>query len=102
VCDIAKAARELDWTPRHSVDEGIEKLYRWVSENRELFSRRVSMRSSSWQILLSVHGGIENHLYLLCGELKERVSLEVVVSNTRMRTVRDMVGGIRSRGVERS
>jgi len=37
VCDIAKAARELDWTPRHSVDEGIEKLYRWVSENRELF-----------------------------------------------------------------
>jgi len=39
-------------------------------------------------------GGIENHLYVLCGELKERVSLEVVVSNTRMRTVRDMVGGI--------
>jgi rhamnosyl/mannosyltransferase len=39
-------------------------------------------------------GGIENHLYLLCSELKEQVDLDVVVCNTRRRTVREQVEGV--------
>jgi len=39
-------------------------------------------------------GGIESHLHSLCGELKDRVDLEVVVCNTAPRTVREVVGGI--------
>ncbi len=30
VSDIRKAAQELDWKPRISVGEGIDRLYRWV------------------------------------------------------------------------
>ena len=39
VSDITKAARELDWQPQVPVLDGIERLVRWVKENRELFSR---------------------------------------------------------------
>ncbi len=38
VYDIAKAKRELQWEPRVNVQAGIEKLYRWVQENRALFA----------------------------------------------------------------
>ena len=31
-------------------------------------------------------GGIENHLYLLCNQLKTQTELEVVVCNTSRRT----------------
>ena len=37
VCDITKANRELGWSPKTTVDEGIERLIRWVEENRHLF-----------------------------------------------------------------
>ena len=37
VADIRKAARELGWTPKVSVEEGIRKLFEWVRENRDLF-----------------------------------------------------------------
>jgi CDP-paratose 2-epimerase len=37
VSDTAKARKELGWRPRTSVSEGIEKLYRWVAENKHLF-----------------------------------------------------------------
>ena len=37
VYDISKAARELDWQPRVPVSDGVEKLYRWVKENTNLF-----------------------------------------------------------------
>lgn len=37
VSNIDKARRELDWAPQVSVQAGIEKLYRWVVENRHLF-----------------------------------------------------------------
>jgi len=37
VYDISKAKRELDWEPKIGVAEGVEKLYRWVVENRNLF-----------------------------------------------------------------
>jgi CDP-paratose 2-epimerase len=38
VCDISKARRDLGWSPRVSAAQGVEKLYRWVDENRPLFS----------------------------------------------------------------
>lgn len=38
VADTRKAARELGFSPKVRVEEGIERLYRWVVENRELFS----------------------------------------------------------------
>lgn len=37
VSDIRKAQRELNWTPRVGVAEGVERLYRWVIANRNLF-----------------------------------------------------------------
>jgi glycosyltransferase involved in cell wall biosynthesis len=40
-------------------------------------------------------GGIENHLYLLCNELKSRVDLDVVVCNSEAKTQTDDVEGVR-------
>ncbi len=37
VSDIRKAGELLGWRPRVSVQEGVERLYRWVVENREMF-----------------------------------------------------------------
>jgi CDP-paratose 2-epimerase len=37
IYDVSKAIRELNWTPQVSVNMGIEKLYRWVCDNIELF-----------------------------------------------------------------
>ena len=35
--DIRKAEKELGWKPKVNVDEGIERLFKWVKENKELF-----------------------------------------------------------------
>jgi len=35
--DIRKAERELGWKPKIGVEEGVEMLFRWVIENRNLF-----------------------------------------------------------------
>jgi CDP-paratose 2-epimerase len=35
--DIRKAEQELGWKPQIRVQEGIERLFRWVKENRDLF-----------------------------------------------------------------
>ncbi len=35
--DYHKAQRELGWEPKIDVEEGIEMLFNWVSENKELF-----------------------------------------------------------------
>jgi len=40
VCDIRKAERELGWRPRVGVEQGIERLYRWVVANKELFEAK--------------------------------------------------------------
>jgi len=42
-----------------------------------------------------VMGGMENHLYLLCEQLKGKVDLDVVVCNNRPETVVEMVDGVR-------
>lgn len=35
--DLRKAQRELSWEPKIDLEEGIEMLFNWVKENRELF-----------------------------------------------------------------
>jgi CDP-paratose 2-epimerase len=39
ISDIAKAERELGWRPQVSARDGVERLWRWVDANTELFSR---------------------------------------------------------------
>jgi CDP-paratose 2-epimerase len=35
--DYRKAQRELGWKPQINLEEGIEHLFNWVKENKELF-----------------------------------------------------------------
>jgi CDP-paratose 2-epimerase len=35
--DTRKAARDLAWKPKIDLEEGIERLFKWVSDNRQLF-----------------------------------------------------------------
>ncbi len=37
VSDITKINQRIDWQPKFSVEEGIEKLFNWVQNNLELF-----------------------------------------------------------------
>lgn len=37
VSDIRKAKEHFDWEPRTNLKRGIEILYKWVSENRDMF-----------------------------------------------------------------
>ncbi len=37
ICDISRAAESFGWKPAVGAREGVERLYRWVSENREMF-----------------------------------------------------------------
>jgi CDP-paratose 2-epimerase len=37
VADIRKAGRELGWKPKVGVEEGVERLFEWVKENKDLF-----------------------------------------------------------------
>jgi CDP-paratose 2-epimerase len=41
VCDIAKAAEDFGWKPEYSPQAGVEKLWRWVRDNREMISREL-------------------------------------------------------------
>lgn len=38
ISDIAKAERDFGWRPEVGVDEGIERLHRWVSEHQDMLS----------------------------------------------------------------
>ncbi|MBI5828508.1 MAG: CDP-paratose 2-epimerase, partial [Chloroflexi bacterium] len=38
VSDIRKAAAELGWRPGVTPQEGVRRLWEWVSANRELFN----------------------------------------------------------------
>lgn len=35
--DIRKAERELGWKPKVDVEQGVERVFEWVKENKELF-----------------------------------------------------------------
>jgi CDP-paratose 2-epimerase len=35
--DIRKAEKELSWKPKIGIEEGVPKLFEWVSENKKLF-----------------------------------------------------------------
>jgi len=37
VCDYKKANREFGWEPQVSVDEGLQRITKWIKENKELF-----------------------------------------------------------------
>jgi CDP-paratose 2-epimerase len=37
ISDISKIKKELGWSPTIDVRQGIEKLYHWVQDNKELF-----------------------------------------------------------------
>ncbi|MBI2166610.1 MAG: SDR family NAD(P)-dependent oxidoreductase [Chloroflexi bacterium] len=37
VCDIRKAREDLGWQPHVGAKEGVERLFRWVRDNRSLF-----------------------------------------------------------------
>jgi CDP-paratose 2-epimerase len=37
VADIRKAEKELGWKPKVGVEQGVEKLFAWVQQNRTLF-----------------------------------------------------------------
>jgi CDP-paratose 2-epimerase len=37
VADIRKAGRELLWTPKIGVEEGVRRLFDWVSQNKHQF-----------------------------------------------------------------
>ncbi|HEY3997912.1 MAG TPA: NAD-dependent epimerase/dehydratase family protein, partial [Candidatus Xenobia bacterium] len=38
VSDISKAQRDLQWQPAFGLDAGLERLYRWIFDNRETFA----------------------------------------------------------------
>jgi CDP-paratose 2-epimerase len=38
ISDIRKAEKQLGWKPKINVDEGLQRLYQWVFENRHLFT----------------------------------------------------------------
>ncbi len=38
ISDIRKAKKDFGWTPKTGVEEGIKKLYVWVSKNQNLFN----------------------------------------------------------------
>jgi CDP-paratose 2-epimerase len=41
VSDISKVKKILGWQPTVGVEEGITKLYQWVQDNKELFTKFV-------------------------------------------------------------
>jgi len=38
ISDIRKAEKQFGWKPKINVDEGLQRLYQWVFENRHLFT----------------------------------------------------------------
>jgi CDP-paratose 2-epimerase len=37
ISDIRKANQLLNWTPKVGAEEGISRLFTWVTENKDLF-----------------------------------------------------------------
>lgn len=40
ICDISKAKKELNWSPRIMPKEGIDKLVKWIVENKNIFVKQ--------------------------------------------------------------
>jgi CDP-paratose 2-epimerase len=38
ISDIGKIKRELGWQPHVNFDDGIQRIFNWVKENRALFA----------------------------------------------------------------
>jgi len=38
ISDVSKAHDDFDWQPKTGVDEGLRRLFNWVSDNKHLFS----------------------------------------------------------------
>lgn len=43
VSDIRRAASELNWTPKTACRQGLELLYNWIGENKNLFAHSASV-----------------------------------------------------------
>ena len=43
-CNVDRAARELDWRPRVSPEEGVDRLLAWIQGNREEIARFLSRK----------------------------------------------------------
>jgi CDP-paratose 2-epimerase len=39
ICDIRKARRLLDWTPQVGIEDGLQRLWRWVQANEDALAR---------------------------------------------------------------
>ncbi len=39
VSDIRRAKTDLGWAPKIGVREGVERLWRWVTDNKDLLER---------------------------------------------------------------
>jgi CDP-paratose 2-epimerase len=44
LCDISRAKRELGWSPKTTCARGLDQLYDWVSQNKELFAEPAHAR----------------------------------------------------------
>ena len=40
ICDVKKSKQEFGWEPHTSPEQGVESLYTWIEENREVFLRK--------------------------------------------------------------
>jgi CDP-paratose 2-epimerase len=38
ISDVSKAHEDFNWQPTTGVDEGLRRLFNWVSDNKHLFS----------------------------------------------------------------
>ncbi|TSC94440.1 MAG: CDP-paratose 2-epimerase [Parcubacteria group bacterium Athens1014_10] len=39
ICDIRKAERDIGWRPKHTPNQGVEKLIKWTQENLSVFQK---------------------------------------------------------------
>jgi CDP-paratose 2-epimerase len=45
LCDISRAKKELGWSPKTTCARGLDQLYDWVADNRELFAEPAHARA---------------------------------------------------------